>query len=90
MVSLREYYESPTPEAMTAKLKSIRAFEAVKVPLSPTDEGAFVPNWDDRMFTEDYPFGVAIIKDIASMVGVPRRPSTRCNFYRAQTGIAYI
>lgn len=91
VVSLREYYESPTPEAMTAKLKSIRAFEAVKVPLSPTDEGTFVPNWNDRMFTEDYPFGVAIIKDIASMAGVPTPTiDTLLDFYREQTGIAYI
>lgn len=91
VVSLREYYESPTPEAMTRKLKSIRAFEAVKVPLSPTEDGAFLPNWNDRMFTEDYPFGVAIIKDIASMVGV-QTPTidTLLDFYRAQTGISYL
>lgn len=91
MVSLREYYESPTPEAMTRKLKSIRAFEAVKVPLSPTEDGTFLPNWNDRMFTEDYPFGVAIIKDIASMVGV-QTPTidTLLDFYRAQTGTSYL
>ena len=90
VVSLREYYESPTPEAMTRKLKSIRAFEAVKVPLSPTPEGTFVPNWNDRMFTEDYPFGVAIIKDIALMAGVPTPTiDTLLDFYRAQTGTSY-
>ena len=91
VVSLREYYESPTPEAMTRKLKSIRAFEAVKVPLSPTEDGTFLPNWNDRMFTEDYPFGVAIIKDIASMVGV-QTPTmdTLLDFYRAQTGTSYL
>ena len=91
VVSLREYYESPTPEAMTRKMKSIRAFEAVKVPLSPTEDGAFLPNWNDRMFTEDYPFGVAIIKDIATMAGV-QTPTidTLLDFYRAQTGISYL
>ena len=76
---------------MTRKLKSIRAFEAVKVPLSPTEDGAFLPNWNDRMFTEDYPFGVAIIKDIATMAGV-QTPTidTLLDFYRAQTGISYL
>lgn len=91
VVSLREYYESPTPGAMTRKLKSIRAFEAVKVPLTLTPEGGFVPNWNDRMFTEDYPFGVAIIKDIATMVGIDTPAiDTLLDFYRAQTGIAYL
>lgn len=91
VVSLREYYESPTPEAMTAKLKSIRAFEAVKVPLNPMEDGTFVPNWNDRMFTEDYPFGVAVIKDIASMVKVSTPAiDTLLDFYRVQTGISYI
>ncbi len=76
---------------MTRKLKSIRAFEAVKVPLTPTPEGAFVPNWNDRMFTEDYPFGVAIIKDIALMAGVfTPTIDALLDFYRAQTGISYL
>ena len=33
IVSLRTYYESPTAEAMTKKLKSIEAFKVVTVPL---------------------------------------------------------
>ena len=91
VVSLREYYESPTPEAMTAKLKSIEAFKVVKAPLRPLDGGGFVPNWGDRMFVEDYPFGVAIIKDIATMVGVDTPTiDTLLDFYRTQTGIAYV
>lgn len=91
VVSLRTYYESPTPEAMTQKLKSIKAFEVVKAPMRPTEDGAFVPNWDDRMFTEDYPFGVAIIKDIATLAGVPTPTvDTLLDFYRRQTGIAYL
>lgn len=66
VVSLREYYESPTAEAMTKKLKSIKAFEVVEVPLEKTSEG-YVPDFNSRMFVEDYPFGIAIIKYFAVM-----------------------
>lgn len=91
VVALREYYESPTPEDLTRKLKSIRAFEAVRAPMRPTEQGGYVPNWADRMFTEDYPFGVAIIKDIATMVDVDTPTiDVLLDFYCKQTGIAYL
>lgn len=90
VVSLREYYESPTAEAMTRKLKSIRAFEVVKAPMKTLEDGSFVPNWDDRMFVEDYPFGVAIIKDIALLAGVETPTvDTLLKFYEKHTGIRY-
>lgn len=88
VVSLREYYESPTAHALTRKLKSIEAFEAVKAPMRRNEDGLFVPNWDDRMFTEDFPFGVAIIRDIARMTGVNVPVvDTLLEFYRRNTGI---
>lgn len=90
VVSLREYYESPTPEAMTKKLQSISAFSVVKAPMAKLENGSYVPNWNDRMFIEDYPFGVAIIKDIALAVGVETPTiDTLLDFYSKNTGIAY-
>ena len=44
IVSLRTYYESPTAEAMTKKLKSIEAFKVVTVPLIEK-EGKFYPDF---------------------------------------------
>lgn len=69
VVSLPVYYESPTPEDMTRKLKSIESFKAVTVPLKQTQEG-YIPDLSSRMFIEDYPFGVCVIKDFARMLGV--------------------
>lgn len=66
VVSLPIYYESDTPAKMTRKLKSIKAFEVVKVPLKPC-EGGYVMNLDSRMFREDFPFGVCILKAFALM-----------------------
>ena len=69
VVPLPVYYESPTPRAMTRKLKSIESFKAVTVPLKAV-EGGYIPDLQSRMFVEDYPFGVCIIKDFALMTGV--------------------
>lgn len=69
VVPLPIYYESPTPVDMTRKLKSIEAFKAVMVPLKKEEEG-YVPDLSSRMFVEDYPYGVCIIKDFARMLGV--------------------
>lgn len=69
VVPLPVYYESPTPAEMTKKLKSIPSFKAVMVPLKETEKG-YLPDLDSRMFVEDYPYGVCIIKDFALLLGV--------------------
>ncbi len=70
VVPLPEYYESPTPEQMTKKLKSIEAFKAVSVPLIRDGDG-YMPDFHSRMFVEDYPYGVCVIRDYARIAGVP-------------------
>ena len=62
VVPLPVYYESDTPEKMTQKLKSIESFKVVMVPLVGN-----APDLNSRMFIEDYPYGVCVIKDIARM-----------------------
>lgn len=90
IVSLRVYYEAPTPSLMTQKLKSIEAFKAVKAPLAQTNDGSFVPNWNDRMFVEDFPFGVALIKDVALLCKVETPTIDELlSFYRRVTGLDY-
>ncbi len=69
VVPLPVYYESPSPVDMTRKLKSIESFKAVMVPLKEEGDG-YIPDLGSRMFVEDYPYGVCIIKDFALMLGV--------------------
>ena len=69
VVPLPIYYESLTPQEMTKKLKNIEAFKSVLVPLINTKEGYYI-DLKSRMFIEDYPFGVCVIKDFARMTGV--------------------
>lgn len=89
VVSLPLYYESPTPEAMTKKLKSIESFKKVMVPLKK-ENGGFIPDLSSRMFVEDYPFGVCIIKDFALMLGV-KTPTVDMllDFYEELSGHKY-
>lgn len=90
VVSLREHYESTTPEALTRKLKSIPSlYNVVKVPMVEED-GKFYPDFNSRMFIEDFPFGIAIIKYFALLTDTPTPAvDTILAFYRDKTGIEY-
>ncbi len=89
VVSLPVYYESPTPEAMTQKLKSIKAFEVVQVPLKKVGE-KYQVDYQSRMFVEDFPFGIAIIKYFALLTGVETPTIDEIlAFYTRLTGIEY-
>ncbi len=70
--SLQEYYESFTAEAMTDKIRGIKAFRGIESPMKHTENG-WVPDFDSRYFTADFPWGLKIIKEIAELyeVAVP-------------------
>lgn len=89
VVSLPIYYESDTPHKMTKKLQSIEAFKAVKVPLKPVENGYGI-DFDSRMFREDFPYGVCVLKAYAILTGV-KTPiiDEMLAFYDRLTGIRY-
>lgn len=59
-----EYYESTDAISLTHKLNSIEAFRSILAPMVQTD-GGWGPDFKSRYFTEDFPFGLQIIKDLA-------------------------
>lgn len=67
--SIQDYYESPTPEALTKKFHSIPSFWDLTLPMKKLEAG-FIPDFSSRFFTEDIPFGVCLIKGLAQIVGV--------------------
>lgn len=69
VVSLRDYYESPTAQAMVEKLRSIRAFKNITSPMIECD-GGWVPDLNSRYFTTDFLWGLKIIKDLAETYGI--------------------
>lgn len=62
--SLLEYYESSDARSLTEKIRSIIAFKPILSPMIRV-EGGWIPDFSSRYFTEDFPFGLKIIKDLA-------------------------
>lgn len=61
---LLSYYESRDAESLTSKLRSITAFKGIRLDMIKVP-GGYVPDWQNRYFTEDIPFGLLIIKSVA-------------------------
>lgn len=75
--SLKEHYESATPEALTAKIRSIKGFRGLKTPSIKCCD-VYIPDLNSRYFTADFPYGLSIIKQIADFycVSVPNIEKT--------------
>ena len=58
--SVLDYYESTDAASLTEKLHSIEAFKGILSPMKKVGDG-FVPDFHSRYFTEDFPYGLAII-----------------------------
>lgn len=58
-----EHYESMDVESLTRKLNSIEAFKTILAPMTRTEEG-WIPDFKSRYFTEDFPYGLQLIKDL--------------------------
>lgn len=62
--SLRSYYEVETVQEFTNKIKSISAFKNIIAPIKKIEIG-YIPDFNSRYFTEDFPFGLHFIKELA-------------------------
>lgn len=62
--SLKDYYEITDSKTFTKKIRSIAAFKNIDSPMVKTSEG-WIPDFSSRYFTEDFPFGLKFIKDLA-------------------------
>lgn len=67
--SLKEHYESDTPEKMTYKISHIPAFQGLPSPQIATADG-FIPDLNSRYFIADFSYGLAILVQVANMVGL--------------------
>ena len=67
--SLCDYYESKTVCAMTQKIKGIPAFKGLLSPMKRR-AGGWVPDFENRYFATDFPYGLKIVKDLAEEYGV--------------------
>lgn len=67
--SLRIHYESETAEQLTNKIKSIKGFKGLKTPMIQSGD-KFFPDLESRYFIADFPYGLAILVQIAEFIGV--------------------
>ncbi|XP_064651772.1 tauropine dehydrogenase-like [Lineus longissimus] len=70
---------------MTA-LKTNKAYDGLRHPCLKTAEGKYMPNFQHRYLREDIPFGMAVVKGIADIVGV-ETPSMDKVLYWAQQSL---
>ncbi len=68
--SLKEHYESDTPQKMTCKISGIAVFKGLTSPMVETADG-WVPDFTSRYFTSDFSYGLKIIKDICHLFSIP-------------------
>lgn len=62
--TLLDHYESRNAKEMTAKLQSIVSLSTILSPMKRIDNG-WIPDFKSRYFTEDFPFGLKTIFDLA-------------------------
>ncbi|MDE6577700.1 MAG: NAD/NADP octopine/nopaline dehydrogenase family protein [Muribaculaceae bacterium] len=67
---LLDYYESTDSHSLTLKIKSIPAFREILSPMIKVDE-EWHPDFNSRYFTEDFPYGLRFIRDLAHKHSVP-------------------
>lgn len=70
VIPLVIHYESPDAEVMTKKISGIKAFKGITSPMIEK-EGRYVMDYESRYFTEDFPYGLCIIKSFANILSVP-------------------
>lgn len=68
--TLLDYYESHDAQSLAHKLRSIKAFQNILSPMKETPEG-WIPDFRSRYFTEDFPFGLRFIYDLACEHHIP-------------------
>lgn len=64
-----DYYESYDAKSLATKLSSIIGFKGITSPMKKI-EGGWVPDFESRYFTEDFPYGLKYIWQLAHEKGV--------------------
>ena len=67
--TLLDYYESKDAESLTRKISSIPAFQTITSPMVEVP-GGWKVDFGSRYFTEDFPFGLRWIKELANKYGI--------------------
>ena len=69
IATVLDYYESTDAVSLARKLRSIEAFKGILAPMKEV-EGGYVPDFHSRYFTEDFPYGLAIVRRLTHQYGI--------------------
>jgi hypothetical protein len=64
---ITDHYGVDGVKSLTKKIRNIESFKGIKAPMLPVDKG-YIPDFNSRYFTEDFNFGLLVIKDFADLV----------------------
>lgn len=64
IATLLEHYDATDAQGMTRKLQSIESLSTILSPMKQV-EGGWIPDFKSRYFTEDFPFGLRNLYDLA-------------------------
>ena len=67
--TILNYYESHDARSLTRKLSSIQGLKGITSPMKETD-GGWVADFESRYFTEDFPYGLKYIWQLAHEKGI--------------------
>lgn len=65
-----DYYESHDAASLTRKISSISGFKGILSPMLRTQDG-WIPDFSSRYFTEDFPYGLKYIWQLAHDHNIP-------------------
>lgn len=68
--TILDYYESHDAESLARKISSISGFRGITSPMIKTDAG-WIPDYESRYFTEDFPYGLKYIWQLAHENSIP-------------------
>lgn len=69
--TLLEHYESHDARSLTEKISHIPSLKGILAPMLEVAPGRFVPDYSNRYFSEDIPYGMLMIKAYALRKGIP-------------------
>lgn len=64
-----DYYESHDAASLAEKLSHIKAFKGIYAPMQKEEEG-WIPDFSNRYFTEDFPYGLKYIWQLGHEKGI--------------------
>lgn len=86
VISLKRHYESQNIKEMTAKIGSIKSLHELRSPMKQLPNG-WIPDFDSRYFTADFPYGLAIIEELSDIIRFPTPNIHKTmDWYRKVTG----